>query len=127
MLSNPERRTINWKIDVNALAVDRIFMIHPFEGKIDSGQTLRIKAQFNPIAPGNYEKIVPVYIDDPDTPKNQAYMELILKGDSANPKLLFDRKEIMLPVVPTEIEASSFFRIINEGYENLTISYRIPD
>lgn len=64
-----------------------------------------VKIGFNPYMPGQYEEVVHVYIDDPDLPKNQPYADLVLKGEGAFPRLKFDRKEIVLPVVPLGIEA----------------------
>ena len=52
-------------------------------------------------------------------------MEITLKGEGQFPRLLFDRKEVILPVVPLNIEASCIFRIINDGYENLNLKYKI--
>jgi hypothetical protein len=43
----------------------------------------------------------------------------------ANPRILFDRKEVILPVVPLNVQSRCSFRIINNGYENLTLNYSI--
>ncbi len=51
----------------------------------------------------------------------------MLTGVAANPKLLFDRREILLPPVPLNIESKLQFRIINDGYENLNIEERVLD
>ena len=53
-------------------------------------------------------------------------MEVKFKGEGAYPRLTFDRREILLPVVPLDIEARCSFRIINDGYENLTLKYKLP-
>lgn len=52
-------------------------------------------------------------------------MDIVLKGEGLFPRLLFDRKEIILPVVPLGIESSCIFRLINDGYDNLKIRYDI--
>jgi hypothetical protein len=44
-----------------------------------------------------------MYIDDPELDPNTPYAELVLKGEGAYPKLIFDRREIILPVVPLNI------------------------
>jgi len=36
-LSNPERKTVYWRMDVTSLSIDKVFNIFPIEGKIDSG------------------------------------------------------------------------------------------
>ncbi len=72
-----------------------------------------------------YEKIVPFYISDPELAENVPYLDLVLKGEGAFPRLLFDRKEVILPVVPLHVEAKCTFRILNDGYENLNLKYKI--
>lgn len=37
----------------------------------------------------------------------------------------FDRREVLLPVVPLNVEAKCTFRIINDGYENLNLRYKV--
>jgi len=62
-----------------------------------------------------------------DKDLKNAYSEITLKGKGAFPRLTFDRREIILPVVPLEVESKCVFRIINDGYENLSLSYSIPN
>ena len=50
-----------------------------------------------------------------------------MRGFAAFPRLIFDRSEIILPVVPLDIAAKCAFRIINDGYENLTLKHKIPN
>lgn len=38
---------------------------------------------------------------------------------------MFDRREILLPPVPTNIEARCTFRILNDGYENLNLRHKV--
>lgn len=84
-----------------------------------------IKASFNPFAPDQYDVSVPLYIDDPELQSNLPYVNLVLSGEGAFPKLIFDRKEIILPVVPLNITARCVFRIINDGYENLNLDHQV--
>ncbi len=50
---------------------------------------------------------------------------MIFKGEGTYPRLIFDRKEILLPVVPLNIESKCTLRIQNDGYENLNLKYKI--
>lgn len=50
-----------------------------------------------------------------------------MRGQGVFPKLLFDRKEVILPVVPVGFTAKCLFRIINDGYENLNLNHSIPN
>ena len=59
---------MSWRLDDTLLEKDKIFSIHPTQGRVDPGQTLRIKTSFNPSYPNYYEKSVPLFIDDPDLP-----------------------------------------------------------
>lgn len=49
-----------------------------------------------------------------------------LKGNGTIPKIIFDRREILLPIVPLNIQAKTTFKIINEGYENIELKYKLP-
>lgn len=49
-------------------------------------------------------------------------MNLLLKGKGAYPRLVFDRKEVVLPQVPCNVYTKCMFRIINDGYENLNLN-----
>ena len=49
------------------------------------------------------------------------YCFISLKGTGIFPRLNFDRREIILPIVPLSIEAVCSFYLINDGYENFQI------
>ncbi|CAD8117028.1 unnamed protein product [Paramecium sonneborni] len=123
-LSNPDKRDVHWKIDAQSLKSEKIFSIEPQEGVVPSGQQSKIRVKFNPYGPGQFNGIVQLYIlSDPDIPPTLPYVEIQLSGSGAYPRLLFDKKEIILPVVPLGIQSRCFFRIINDGYENLNLKY----
>ena len=115
---NNEKRTLKWVFDTKSLEGDKTFTITPSEGRIETGQTAILRVGFNPQLAKVYESKVMVYIDDNPVP----YSEVLLKGEGAHPKLLFDRREVILPLSPLDTMAKSTFRIINDGYENLTIN-----
>jgi hypothetical protein len=48
-----------------------------------------------------------------------------MKGVGQNPRLLFDRKEVILPIVPLGNLATTTFRVINDGYDNLVLEDKI--
>ena len=58
LFSNPEKRPTSWRIDDTELKNDKIFSIHPLEGRVDPGQTTRIKVSFNPLHAGIYQRTV---------------------------------------------------------------------
>ncbi|KAL4498636.1 hypothetical protein ABPG72_019754 [Tetrahymena utriculariae] len=125
--SNPDKNSVFWHVDTNVLGNDRIFDIRPDSGEVGPGESKNISVFFNPFEPGVYEKQIPLFVKDPDVKINSSYIDITLKGEGAFPKLLFDRKEIILPIVPLGVEAKCVFRIINSGYENLNLKYKIVD
>jgi len=125
VLSNMDHtKTISWKFDTKDIDEERAFTIQPTQGKIEPGQQQIVTVSFSPGNPALYEKVVPFYLDND---MSRPYGTLTLKGLGDFPKLLFDRKEIILPVVPTDIEARCTFKIINDGYENLNLKYEIAN
>lgn len=40
---------------------------------------------------------------------------------------MFDRTEILMPVVPLNVYSRCVFKIINDGYDNLNLNYRVLD
>ena len=41
--------------------------------------------------------------------------------------LYFNKREVIMPVVPLDIETTASFRIINDGYENCNLRYQFID
>ena len=121
-ISNPGKKGLSWRIDLSKLEIDKIFTITPNEGWLEPSQTHIIKATFNPIEFGEFNRSIPLYIENDFS---KPYLELHIKGTGASPKLMFDRREIILPVVPLNIMSRCVFRIINDGYENMGLKYYI--
>ena len=120
-ISNPDAKSIFWKFDSSQLAAqNKVFQIIPFEGRIDGGSTTIIKVSFNPLIPDYYQQAVNLYLDGDES---KPYMTVEIKGQGAFPRLIFDRREIILPVVPLGIPSRCIFRIYNDGYENLNLKY----
>ena len=84
------------------------------EGVLDAKSTITLKASFKPVFQGIYEAKLPLYLENEDKP----YTEIVLRGEGAIPRILFDRREIILPVVPLGVESKCTFRIINDGYQS---------
>ena len=53
--------------------------------------------------------------------------EVILKGEAAYPRILFDRREIILPIVPCGVESRCVFRLINDGYQSCNLQGSVCD
>lgn len=119
IIENKERKPVSWNLDTRDIDREQVFSIKPSEGQIEAGEAIALRVGFSPVAIGDYEVKVPIYLND----KPQPYSYLTLKGEGAHPKLLFDRKEVILPITPVDIEAKAVFRVINDGFENLTLAY----
>ena len=89
---------------------------------IDSNAPVILKIKFMPNNPQSYEYNLPVYLDSNDKP----YTSIVVKGEGAYPRLLFDRREVIMPVVPLGIESFCTFRIYNEGYQKMDINLNVP-
>ena len=114
-LSNPDmRNALNWRIDTSKLDHDKVFTLFPCEGVLESKDTVCLKATFKPTYSGVYEQNLSLYQDDSTKP----YSEVTLKGEGAIPRILFDRRDIVLPIVPLGVESKCVFRVINDGYQS---------
>jgi hypothetical protein len=124
-ISNPDRKVpLSYYIDTANIDSDLIFNLVPQEGVIEPTETHMIKLSFKPVVPGAWEVKVPLYLnDDKRNPKT----ELTLKGESAFPRILFDRREVILPIVPCGVESKCVFRMINDGYQSCNLTAKICD
>jgi hypothetical protein len=124
-ISNPDRKVpLSYYIDTSNIDSDIIFNLVPQEGVIEPTQTHMIKLSFKPVVPGAWEVKLPLYLnDDKRNPKT----ELTLKGESAFPRILFDRREVILPIVPCGVESKCVFRLINDGYQSCNLTAKICD
>lgn len=122
-LSNPDsRNALNWKLDIDSLDRDKVFTIIPTEGTIDPQSTITLKTGFKPANQNVYEVKLPLRLENEDKP----YCKITLKGEGAYPRILFDRRDVILPIVPLGVESRCSFRIINDGYQSLNLKYSIP-
>lgn len=53
-------------------------------------------------------------------------LTLELNGSGRSPAILFNAPFLMMPAVPLGIVSSTQFKIINDGYDNVDFSYRLP-
>ena len=122
-ISNPDSDPIEWNIDkVELDKFKGVFSLNPSEGKLEPGVTTNVRASFNPIEAKEYYAKIPLYLDN-DTTKPYLFVEF--KGEGTVPRLTFDRREIVLPVVPLGIPAKATFVVFNQGYENLELRPKV--
>lgn len=56
---------------------------------------------------------------------DKPYLIIELKGEGAEPKLFFDRREVILPITPLELQSKAVFLVQHNGYENLELVPKI--
>jgi hypothetical protein len=140
-LHNADDHPMEWKIDPEPLKKHMgVFALEPLHGMLEPEQDCRVRVAFLPSEPIDYKASLNVYLSPPRAEKGDAddeeepgrpdeskpYLSLRIKGQGSVPKLTFDRKEVILPVVPLGIRSRCLFWITNEGYESLDVKYRLP-
>lgn len=121
LISNPEIHSVKWRVDTTGIDKAMTFAIKPNEGVLEPGNFSHMHVSFNPTQPVAYEEHVNLYLDG----AAEAYMSLTLLGQGTVPRILFDRREVILPIVPLNITSKVVFFIVNDGYENVELDYKI--
>lgn len=96
--------------------------MNPTEGRLEPGTTSTVRVTFNPLEPQEYVVKVPLYLDGD---KSKAYLMIEFRGEGAEAKIFFDRREIILPAVPLGFPAKATFLVCHNGYENLELRPKI--
>lgn len=122
VFSNPDIYPLKWRIDSKKIDEEKVFTFKPTEGSLEPAASTTVRVSFNPNQAIDYEERIPVYLDDSPEP----YLLYVLKGEGAIPRISFDRRHVMLPIVPLGIPAKSTFKIINQGYQNVELKYKLP-
>lgn len=127
MLTNKDTKPIDWQVgeivmEGNSVEGVTIFSISPLKGQLLEGEHTNIHVEFLPENPSEFKAHVPMYLDHD---LENEYMQLGLKGCGAYPKLTFDCKEVVLPIVPLNTKSVAQFHIINNGYDSLELKYKI--
>lgn len=124
-ISNPDPRThLEFFIDCSSLEKDMVFNLNVQEGVVEPGCCTEITISFKPIIPGVWESKLPLFLNED---RINPTTEITLKGESANPRILFDRREVILPTVPLGVESKCIFRVINDGYQSINLNASIAD
>lgn len=97
----------------------------PFHTSIDmpAQEMQSLQLRFCPRDSLCYEATIPIYLNG-DTSKPYLIMEVT--GQGQHPRLSFDVRECILPPVPLGMHTQATFHIINNGYDNLELQYKLP-
>ena len=118
-------KSLKWEfILTDEFLKEGIFNIIDSKGEIPAHQDLfvTIKLSFTPHAQKEYKSQVVLRVTDEDG--NITDKTIRLEGEGLLPRLYFDKRELILPIVPLGFESTIRFKIKNEGYENEEISYQ---
>lgn len=123
-IENPHpSNSLNYTIGTEELLKEGVFSLSKNEGVIQPERLAGIDIIFKPHVPGAWDFRLPLYIDD-DRDNKKAEIRLV--GAADQPKIMFDRRQIILPAVPLNIESKCTFRIINEGYQTVNLKSILP-
>ena len=95
-----------------------IFSIIDKEGLIPEDQDFfaKIQISFTPREKREYKAQVILVVVDPQG--KEINKTIRLEGEGLFPRIYFDKRELILPIVPLGMESSIRFKVKNEGYEN---------
>lgn len=122
-VTNPDPfQPVRFFIDTKELDDSKEFHLSKTEGVVAPKSSIDIIIEFRPTIPKEYIFKLPLYVDDEKTiPK----AIITLKGESAFPRILFDRREVILPMVPLNVESKIQFYIYNDGYQSVNLKGHI--
>jgi hypothetical protein len=123
-ISNPDHNAITWSVDREALDDSKVFQMNPTEGRLEPGATSTVRVTFNPLEPIEYVCKVPLYLD---SDRAKPYLMIEFRGEGADAKIFFDRREVILPCTPLDIPARATFMVCHNGYENLELKPKIAN
>ena len=117
--SAQRKKSLKWYFKTSQEFDDEgIFNIIDKEGEIPPSQELfaNIQFSFTPREKKEYKAQVTLVVIDSDG--NEINKIIRLEGEGLLPRIYFDKRELILPIVPLGIESSIKFKVKNEGYEN---------
>jgi hypothetical protein len=98
IIQNPNfDKSLVWKLDKSKLQQQNVFSITPHEGVIEPQQKTDLIIGFQPSKAEKLEEKIRIYFENMDEANSK---EIVLRGEGAYPKLLFEVDEIILDVVP---------------------------
>ena len=117
--SAQRKKSLRWYfVTSDEFKEEGIFDIVDKEGIIPQDQDIfaNIKFTFTPREKKQYKTQVTLVVKDSDG--KEINKTIRLEGEGLLPRIYFDKRELILPIVPLGIESSIRFKVKNEGYEN---------
>ena len=128
-LSNDTIEDIYWKLDTSEIMKEKAFNIDTTSGLLaenEESSATSLKFFFTPNETKVYESKVYISIYDKNHKliSPSPYKEITLYGEGTYPRIYFDKREIIFPIVIPGFESKVRFKIMNEGYDNTKLTYR---
>ena len=98
------------------------FDVEPVSGTLGPGEVVHVKVTFLPRDSVQYRASVPVHLDG----KEESDYVIELVGAGSHPKIVCLEREVMLPAVPLGVTSCASFYLLNQGYDNLDLQYKLP-
>ena len=117
------KNPVKYEIDNSSLT--HIFKVEPLKGVINPGDdfaTLRIS--FRPENVNKYEEKIIVKLYNQELGFYERVKDVMIYGEGAKPRIYFDKREIILPIVPLGIETKAAIKLRNEGYTQMILDSR---
>ena len=116
-------KSLKWEFILSDEFINEgIFNVLDKKGEIPAHQDLFVTIQFSftPHAQREYKSQVTLRVTDQDGKVTNKVIRL--EGEGLLPRLYFDKRELILPIVPLGFESSIKFKVKNDGYENEEIN-----
>ena len=118
-----QNKSLKWEFIIpEEMVKEGVFKIVNKKGEIppDSDIFVSVEITFAPKAQKEYSQQVILHVVDEEGTNTNKVIKL--EGEGFYPRIYFDRRELILPIVPLGWESSIKFKIKNEGYENEEIN-----
>ena len=118
-----QNKSLKWEFLIpEEMVKEGVFNIVNKKGEIPANQDIfaSVEITFSPKEQKEYTGQVTLHVIDEDGQSTNKVIRL--EGEGFYPRIYFDKRELILPIVPLGIESSIKFKIKNEGYENEEIN-----
>ena len=114
-----QNKSLKWEFIIpDEMAKEGVFNVVNKKGEIPAQSDIFVSVEitFSPKTQKEYIGQVTLHVVDEDGVSTNKVIRL--EGEGFYPRIYFDKRELILPIVPLGWESSIKFKIKNEGYEN---------
>ena len=118
-IGSVQKKTLKWEFILSDDFINEgIFNVLDRKGEIPPQENIFVTIQFSftPQEQKEYKSQVTLQVTDSDGKVTHKIIRL--EGEGLLPRLYFDKRELILPIVPLGFESSIKFKVKNKGYEN---------